>query len=198
MTRSLAYGALLGLALVSLSACSDARKALGIDKSPPDEFAVVAGSPLAIPPDFGLRPPRTSTDRPNVPTPIQAARQSVFRVGGQVSSGTSGGASGSGGSAAAPSFTAGEQAILAKSGANNADPGIRARIETELNRQQAANEGFLDSLLWWKDKPDPGTDVDAGKEAQRLRENAALGKPVTAGETPQLQRTERTPLEGIF
>ena len=47
---------LLGFASVTLSACSDFRRAIGTEKSSPDEFAVVVRAPLSLPPDFTLRP----------------------------------------------------------------------------------------------------------------------------------------------
>ena len=39
--------------------------------------------------------------------------------------------------------------------------------------------------------------VDAAAEAERLRENAEAGKPVTAGETPTIKRREKALLEGV-
>jgi len=43
-----------------------------------------------------------------------------------------------------------------------------------------------------------GQSVDASAESKRLQENAALGEPVTTGETPVIERRERALLEGIF
>jgi hypothetical protein len=40
--------------------------------------------------------------------------------------------------------------------------------------------------------------VDPQAEAQRLRENQALGKPVTDGDTPIIRRRKKGALEGIF
>ena len=47
----------LVLAAAALSSCADARRALGYDKAPPDEFSVIARAPLSQPPDYNLRPP---------------------------------------------------------------------------------------------------------------------------------------------
>ena len=52
------------LASLTLSGCSDARRALGYDKSAPDEFAVVSRAPLSQPPDLTLRPPTPGAVRP--------------------------------------------------------------------------------------------------------------------------------------
>jgi hypothetical protein len=58
---------------------------------------------------------------------------------------------------------------------------------------------MTERLMFWR-KPDPeyGTVVDASKEAQRIRENQALGKPVAEGVTPTIARRKRALLEGIF
>jgi hypothetical protein len=40
--------------------------------------------------------------------------------------------------------------------------------------------------------------VDPQAEQQRIEENQALGKPVTEGETPTIERKKRGLLEGIF
>jgi len=42
---------------LTLAGCSGLGDALGLSKRPPDEFEVVAKKPLAVPPDFNLRPP---------------------------------------------------------------------------------------------------------------------------------------------
>ena len=41
-------------------------------------------------------------------------------------------------------------------------------------------------------------DVDPEKEAQRLRENSALGKSPEIGDTPSVQPKKRGFLEGVF
>ena len=44
-------------AALSLSACADMKKELGIGRNSPDEFMVVKRAPLTLPPDDDLRPP---------------------------------------------------------------------------------------------------------------------------------------------
>src|SRR3546814_15251460 len=85
----------------------------------PDEFRVVSRAPLTLPPDYNLRPPEPGAPRPQVGTPSQQAERAVFAnsqnpaVQQQVS---------------APR-TAGEQALLAATGAESADPNIRYIVE---------------------------------------------------------------------
>jgi len=48
-------------------------------------------------------------------------------------------------------------------------------------------------------EPDPpGTVIDAEREQQRIRENQALGRAPTEGDTPIIRRRQRGILEGIF
>lgn len=56
MKRSLL---LLALPLIlGVPACSGMKKTLGMEKSAPDEFAVVERAPLTVPPNFNLMPPQ--------------------------------------------------------------------------------------------------------------------------------------------
>jgi hypothetical protein len=52
--------------------------------------------------------------------------------------------------------------------------------------------------MFWKPAPEAGTVVDPVKEAQRLRENAALGQSPTAGDTPIIQDKPKSSFLGIF
>jgi len=196
MKRTAYIGTTLALLVMGLSGCSDTRKALGIDKAPPDEFSVVSGAPLTMPPDFNLRPPRSPSDKPPSETAAQAGRQTVFRVSDAKTPAVVASTQvGTNGAALSP----GEQALIAKAGAAGADPSIRQQVDKDTAQLNEDNSGgFVDSLLFWREPPPPGEAVDASREAQRLRENAALGKPASVGDTPQIQRTQRAWLEGIF
>jgi hypothetical protein len=196
MKRTVYIGTTLALLGMGLGGCSDTRKALGIDKAPPDEFAVVSGAPLTMPPDFNLRPPRSPSDKPPSETAAQAGRQTVFRVSdAKTPAVTASVRTGTNGATLSP----GEQALIAKAGAAGADPSIRQQVDKDTAQINQDNSGgFVDSLLFWREPPPPGEAVDPSREAQRLRENAALGKPASVGDTPQIQRTQRAWLEGIF
>ena len=52
------------MAGTGLSACDSFKKAIGLEKTSPDEFAVESRAPLTIPPDFDLRPPQPGAVRP--------------------------------------------------------------------------------------------------------------------------------------
>ena len=185
----------VALSAVVLTACENPRRAFGLEKQSPDEFQVVQRAPLNLPPEFTLRPPEPGAQGPDVVTPREEARSAVFRIDDpepvQAANAVP----------VAPDApgTTGEQALLARAGANIAEPGIRALVDEESNVLTEADENFLDRLLSFRDRDEVvGAVVDPEAEARRLREAEALGLPVTTGETPQIERKRRGLLEGIF
>ncbi len=193
MRRRIARGIALGAAFAAASAaagCSGYRETLGLTKNPPDEFRVVSREPLTMPPEFKLRPPEAGTDGTDRRSARQQAEQTVF--GREPENGQAGNYTGSAG------MSDGEQAFLNKAGAQNANPEIRELVARESDKLEAANESFVDRLVFWQETRNPAKLVDPDKEAKRLRENAALGKGVLAGETPTIERKERGLLEDLF
>lgn len=174
----------LTVGALALSGCSSARRTFGLERTPPDEFAVVSRAPLSLPPEFKLQPPRPGAARPQEVGATQQAAATVF--GGNAATRASGAAS------------SGEADLLTRAGASAADGDIRTKIDRESTSLAVADKRWIDSLLFWQ-KPEPaGAIVDARKESQRLRENAAVGKPVTEGNTPVIERRRKAPLEGLF
>jgi hypothetical protein len=100
--------------------------------------------------------------------------------------------------ASADGRSLGEQSLLRSAGVENIDPNIRLVVERETLRLNDESEGFIDSLVFWRDKEIPGVVVDAQSESQRLKENAALGKDATSGQTPTIERRKKAIFEGIF
>jgi len=183
MTRTVILGSALLVATVALSGCSDLSKALGLVKSPPDEFTVVAGAPLALPPDYGLRPPRSASDKPLGQTQTDKARQAVFRLQDGKTTQVPGA-----GDPANP-LSPGEQALLTKAGAADVDPGVRARVDQETKQAQEVDKGFIDGLMFWKSSAPPSEALDASKESERLSQGSSAGNAV------QIDRTQHTDLE---
>ena len=70
--------------------------------------------------------------------------------------------------------------------------------EDESSALVEADKGMFDKLLFWQKPQPPGVVVDPEKEAQRLREASALGKPADEGKVPVIERKERGWLEGLF
>ena len=56
MSRHLMTAGITMALLIGLTGCSDFRRALGSEKSSPDEFEVVVRPPLSLPPGFSDRP----------------------------------------------------------------------------------------------------------------------------------------------
>ena len=160
-----------------LAGCDSARDAMGLNKQSINEFEVVPQAPLSLPPNFELRPPRPGAQRPQEVAASDAAR-------GLLAGSRSAGAEG----AAAAGGSAAEQALLKSAGAAAADPGIRAALDRESAVLSQVDEDFVDRLVFWRSRPEPGTIVDPEKEAERLRRNREAGKPVTEGETPVIKR----------
>lgn len=156
-------------AAATLSACTDAKKQLGIEPiTGPDEFAVVKRAPLEMPPDFGLRPPMPGTPRPQEQATAEQARTAVL-----------------GESAVSDEVTKGENALLTDAQAN-ANPNIRQIVDTESAKSTSKKSPVVKRLLnIGSDKPEAKI-VDPSAEAKRLKDNAEAGKPVTAGQTPDL------------
>jgi len=175
----------------TLVGCEGVRKQFGLTKQSPDEFRVVARAPLTLPPDFTLRPPEPGVARPQEGTTTQQARKAIFRADEPKVAALEV-------STAAGGQSVGEQSLLRSAGVENADPDIRFVVDRETLRLNAESEGFIDTLVFWRDKEVPGVVVDAQSEAQRLRENAALGKEATSGQTPTIERRGKALFEGIF
>lgn len=160
--------ALLFLAL-GVSACSSTKEQLGLTKKSPDEFQVVKRAPLAMPPDYSLRPPEPGAPRPQEQSSYETARETIFGEGAQTQ-------------APVPS-NAGES-LLQQAGATQADPNIRRTVDSELDISGESNKPVIKRLMNIGDDTPEGVEVDPVKEAERLKKNAEEGKPVTAGETP--------------
>ncbi len=186
MRVSLTVGlAAMAAAALALSGCGQVREAFGQDKQAPDEFQVVARAPLSLPPDYSLRPPQPGAARPQEVAPRDQAAATIF---GNTTEGP----------ATVEAASSGEAAFLDNAGAAGVDPQIRELVDAETKIEIEQDQQFIDELIFWRDPDAPGVVIDPQKEQQRLQENAALGKPVTEGESPVVIRKKRALLEGLF
>jgi hypothetical protein len=167
---------------LGLGGCSGLKSALGLEPQMPDEFAVVSRAPLSMPPDFSLRPPRPGAHRPQDQTPTEEARKTVFRASTEAKP-----------AVVEPSDRSpGEAAFLKEAGASNADAGIRQIVAREASKNNAAERGFVDRLLFWEKPSDTAEVLDPIQEARRLQQNTATASS-TASTAPQTQTAEATP-----
>lgn len=185
-SRPLPRCALLGCTAIVLTGCSGLGDTLsrnfGMTRDAPDEFSVTTQAPLAMPPDYSIRPPEPGAPRPQDMPDRQQAEQALIPQ-----------------TALTPQtgqMSPGQEALVAAAG-----PPAPANIRAAIAQDHSLNnpgESFADRLMFWRSAPKPGIVVDPTKEAQRLRQNAALGQSPELGETPIIQPKPRGWLQGIF
>ena len=143
--------------VVSLSACESLNETFGFGKKAPDEFSVVRSAPLTLPPEYTLRPPQPGAPNANEASARDQAESVLLEEAG-VSPAESAAA------------TSGETALIERAGAADVDPNIRQNLNRGVSRDAPKDEGFFDSLMFWRDDDPPGDVIDADAEAERLRE----------------------------
>src|SRR3954451_23255588 len=158
VSKTIAASALL--AAVGLAGCQSTQQALGMTKVTPDEFRVVTKAPLVVPPDFALRPPAPGKPRPQELQPESAARTALL------------------GQQEGEARSEGEKLLVAKAGADKADPLIRYVVDDEFGDVAHKDKSFADKVMFWRaDKTAPkpiaaGSDtaapLDAAAEAERI------------------------------
>lgn len=174
------------VAAVGLAGCTSTRKALGMNKVTPDEFRVVTKAPLVVPPDYALRPPAPGKPRPQELQPESVARNALL------------------GQREAESRTDGEKMLVAKAGADKADPLIRYVVDDEFGDVAHKEKGFADKVMFWRaDKPatpeapatvadNSAAPIDAAAEQERITKLTG-GKPVVI----QREQSRKIKLPGL-
>jgi hypothetical protein len=158
--RLLSAALALALSVTALSGCDSLRRAAGLNKKSPDEFAVTTKAPLVIPPDFNLRPPMPGAPPTNTLDPSSNAELALFNNADPQAVAAS----------MKGNFTPGEKLFLANAKAQNADPGIRARLNADQRAAvQNADRSFTDRLLNTAATPDTGQPVNADAEVNKGR-----------------------------
>jgi len=172
------------LAVLALAGCSgeELTRNFGLTSDAPDEFTVTTRAPLTLPPDYSLRPPRPGASRPMEQTPRQAAEAALVPQAA-LSNGNGG------------DMSPGQQALIAAAGPS-APADIRRRVDNDAARN--SDTSFTDKVMFWRTPEKPGTVVDPQREAQRLRENAALGQSEQVGDTPIIQRRKDSFFDAVF
>jgi len=121
--------ALVVAAALALPGCGGFRKTFGMTKQSPDEMSVIREQPLAVPPDFALRPPKPGEPRPQDVDSQGQALDALFGPGTR-----------------APARSPGEQAMLGKAQGRYAGVDIRATLRDDGTR--VVDKGaFLKTLL---------------------------------------------------
>jgi hypothetical protein len=156
-------------AALALSGCSQVKSAFGLEKQVPDEFDVVANAPLAIPPDFNLRPPQPGSAPTQGLTPTAQAKQAIFRAAGDSNAAAASGD---------PQMSAGESDIVRAAGADTTPGDIRQVVNP-------IDKGFVDRIMFWRtDKRAKRELLDPVKETARLEEQASARTVATQFASP--------------
>jgi hypothetical protein len=129
----------------ALSGCTNTAAALGMTKVVPDEFRVVTKAPLAVPPDYSLRPPAPGQPRPQELQPESAARTALL------------------GQRASQDRSQGEKLLASKAGGDKADPLVRYVVDDEFGEIAHKDPSFADRVLFWKKNK---TDEQAAQSAK--------------------------------
>jgi hypothetical protein len=159
--------------LLALAGCGgDTSRTLGFTRDPPDEFQVTTRAPLSVPPRLGDLP----TPTPGTPRPQESRSAAAILAPG---------------AAVAAQPSSAERALVAQAG-GPVDDTIRRRVDEESLRLDRPPETVVDRMMFWRPAGPAGIAVDPTREAQRLRENAALGRDPDEGETPIVQPRQRT------
>jgi hypothetical protein len=170
-------------ATAGLAGCQSTSRALGMAKVTPDEFRVVTKAPLVVPPDYALRPPAPGEPRPQELQPESAARTALL------------------GQREAQVRSDGEKLLVAKAGAEKADPLIRYVVDDEFGDVAHKDKSFADRVMFWRSDAPAATagaqdntpaPVDAQAEEERV-------KSLTGGQTIVIDRgqSRRIKLPGL-
>jgi hypothetical protein len=182
--RRLGRAVLFGGTLILLGGCSGDKLArtFGLTRDAPDEYTVTTRAPLSMPPDYNLRPPRPGAARPQEQTERQQAQEALIPQ--TALDGPATGAS------------AGQAALIQEAGPA-APSDIRRTIDQDA-RFANNDDSFIDKVLYWRKPDSQHVQIDAEKESQRLRQNAALGEPPDVGQTPIIQQKKPGWFSSLF
>jgi hypothetical protein len=158
------------IAAAGLAGCQSTSKALGMTKVTPDEFRVVTKAPLVVPPDYALRPPAPGQPRPQELQPESAARTALL------------------GEREAQVRSDGEKALVAKAGAEKADPLIRYVVDDEFGDIAHKDKSFADRVMFWRSGK-PAADQSAPTPVDAASEQERIGK-LTGDKAVVIQRDE--------
>ncbi|GAN79740.1 DUF3035 domain-containing protein [Acidocella aminolytica] len=166
--RAIAVPSTIVLALALAGCSSGMKKTFGLEANPPNAYEVGSLPPLSLPPELGQLPAPNPGQPPT--QEVSAAQEGANVIAPANALPT-----------APPSMSTADNAFL-----NQAGPAPQGNIRAQVNQNAAVSSrssSFVNSLM--DDNSNAPTVVNASAEQRRLQENAALGKPATAGATPQ-------------
>ena len=168
-SRTLTISLLSGVLLIC-SACSDFRRAIGTEKSSPDEFEVVVRPPLSLPPQFGARPSGEETTSAAVAASNAKDRSTVLLNG----------------------RTANAQGYEDIFAFDQIEDGIRTKVDEETAGIRF--ERRLPLQIVFGGLPNVGPIVDKMAEDARIRRNEIQKRAITEGATPAIDEVLSEPV----
>lgn len=188
--RSLRAVLVLAVAASALAGCDTIRNAAGMEKTAPDEFAVLTKAPLVIPPDYNLRPPRPGAVPTNQIEPTEAAQTALFgndpaTIASQLPD----------------TYSESEKLLLANAGVQQIDPNIRAHLASDRKNMVGTDDGFTKDILFWqKPATDNGHPLNADEEARKLddKKGGVQGTTAPAKPAEQPKPEDKGWLDGVF
>jgi hypothetical protein len=178
MKKTFVHAVMISAAAITIAGCQKTKEQFDFSKKPPDEFAVVKRAPLEMPPDFSLPAPKPGAPRPQELSATDMARSAVLGEDAIKQTASQNGVS------------QGEAVLLQRTGAANASPAIRAKVDAETAEIIKDETPGIDKLKKWvgENPAEPATEVvDPVAEANRIKQNKAQGRPVTYGKTPEIE-----------
>ena len=168
-SHMLTISLLCGVLLIC-SACSDFRRAIGTEKSSPDEFKVVVRPPLSLPPQFGDRPSGEETTSAALAASTAKDRSTVLLNG----------------------RTATAQGYDDIFAFDQIEEDIRTKVDEETAGIRF--ERRLPLQIVFGGLPNVGPVVDKMAEDARIRRNEIQKRAITEGATPAIDQVLSEPV----
>ncbi len=169
MIKRMIKGMTVVVLMAGLSACSDFRRAVGDEKSSPDEFQVVVRPPLSLPPGFSDRPEDIVKQAERKGADAQSSTEKLLEVSSSSESGF----------ASLFDFSA-------------VPSNIRTKVDEETYGIQI--EKRLPLQMLFGGVPNVGPVLDKMGEATRLRKAQMKGEPTTATGTKAIDPANDQPV----
>jgi hypothetical protein len=168
--RSYSLALALLFVCTTLQGCSSVKKTLGIDRDPPEEYAVSPSlRPLDMPPDFSYLPsPTPGVERPQDKVARQSQKEKIIGTAGDQRF-----------------LSPGQKALLEMSQVDPNQEDVRQKIDTEARMEKKEDKTIIQRLGIKKSKP-AGDAVNPYQEAEELEKR---GIPTS----PAAVRTESIP-----
>jgi hypothetical protein len=167
---------LVGLAALSAGVCACHTAGGAFATGQPDEFRVVTKAPLVVPPEYSVRPPAPGEPTPTELRPASAAELALI------------------GEREAVERDEAEKLLVAKAGAERADPLIRYVIDDEFGDIAHKDKSFADRVMFWRKgdpeiAPTPAGDAPSAVDPAKVR-SLTGGKPVIISRTPEKKKVK--------